>query len=137
VRLTVAGTAALVVTSAGAAIAPDALSAVHEALSLLLFVVGTAALLWAYALGVSRSRTEVVDIPGLFLLAGPVAPPRVRRTFYWALAVEVVAVVAAASIRPFTEAAFGILAPMYGLGLMAVWAGRYGTFPARPAKEAS
>jgi hypothetical protein len=46
-------------------------------------------------------------------------------------AVQVVAVVAAASIRPYTEVAFGILAPMFGLGLMGLWAGRYGTFPPR------
>jgi len=137
VNLTLAGTAALVATSAAAAIAPDTFAAVHAGLSVALFVVGTGALLWAYALGVSRSRGEVVDIPGLFLLSGPVAPPGTRRTFHAALAVEVVAVVAAASVRPFTEVAFGILAPMYGLGLMAAWGGRHGQFHARPSKGAS
>ena len=44
--------------------------------------------------------------------------------------------VAAASIRPFTEVAFGILAPMFGLGLMALWGGRHGTFPPRPPEQA-
>ena len=43
--------------------------------------------------------------------------------------------VAAASIRPYTEVAFGILAPMFGLGLMGVWGGRYGEFPPRPPKS--
>ena len=68
--------------------------------------------------GAAPSR---VDIAGLFLLAGHVAPRRVRRLLRVALAVQVVAVVAAASIRPFTEVAFGILAPMFGLGLMGLW----------------
>ena len=44
-----------------------------------LFVVGTGALLWAYALGVSRSRTELINVPGLFLLARPTAPEPIRR----------------------------------------------------------
>jgi hypothetical protein len=108
---------------------------VHAVLSVVLFAIGTGALLWAYALGVSRSRTELVTVPGLFFLAGDVAPRATRRALRIASAVEVVAVVAAASIRPYTEVAFGILAPMYGLGMMGVWGGRYGAFPARPLKS--
>src|SRR3546814_9919033 len=88
--------------------------------------VGTGALLWAYALGVSRSRTDAVTLGGLFFLADGTAPPDVRRPFRVALAVEVVAVVAAAAIHPFTQVAFGILAPMFALGLMGMWGGRYG-----------
>ena len=61
----------------------------------------------------------------------PPDPPRARI----ATAVEVVAVVAAASIRPYSEVAFGILAPMFGLGLMGMWGGRYGAFPPRPLKN--
>jgi hypothetical protein len=127
------GTGALVVTSTAAAIAPGAAGVVHAVLSVALFLTGTVALLWAYATGIGRSRTELVDIPGLFWLSGPVAPPATRRTFLAALAIQVVAVLVAALVRPFTEVAFGILAPMYGLGLMALWAGRHGTFPPRPA----
>jgi hypothetical protein len=129
------GTGALVATSIAAAAAPDTFGAVHAALSVVLFAIGTAAMLWAYALGVSRSRTEMVSVPGLFFLTGDVAPPATRRTLVFATAIEVVVVVAAASIRPYSEVAFGILAPMFGLGLMAVWGGRYGEFPPRPPIE--
>jgi hypothetical protein len=129
------GTGALVATSAAAAAAPDTFGLVHASLSVVLFVVGTAAMLWAYALGVSRSRTDLVTVPGLFFLAGDVAPHATRRALRVATIVEVVAVVAAASIRPFTEVAFGILAPMFGLGLMGVWGGRFGRFPDRPVRE--
>jgi hypothetical protein len=129
------GTGALVVTSAVAAAAPDTFGLVHAGLSVVLFAVGTGALLWAYALGVSRSRTDLITVPGLFFLAGETAPAPTRRALRVAAVVEVVVVVAAASIRPYTEVAFGILAPMFGLGLMGVWSGRHGVFPPRPPKH--
>jgi hypothetical protein len=135
VNLTFLGTAAIVVTSVAAALAPDPFGRVHAVVSCTLFAVGTGALLWAYALGVSRSRTELVSVGGLFFLAGEVAPPHVRRAFRVALAVEVVAVVVAASVRPYTEVAFGILAPVFALGLMSVWSGRHGAYPPRPPKQ--
>lgn len=135
INLAFLGTGAIVATSAAAALLPDAFGLVHAALAVVLFAVGTGAFLWAYALGVSRSRLEDISIPGLFFLAGSVAPPTVRRPLRIAFGVQVVAVVAAASLRPFTEVAFGILAPLLGLGLMAMWGGRHGAFPARAPKE--
>lgn len=135
VNATFVGTGLLVGTSAAAAVAPDTFGLVHAVLSCVLFAVGTGGLLWAYALGVSRSRADLVSIPGLFFLSGGAAPAGVRRPFRVALAVEVVAVVVAASIRPYSEVAFGILAPMYAMGLMGTWGGRYGTFPPRPAPD--
>jgi hypothetical protein len=134
-NLDFAGTGALVGTSVAAAVLPDTFGLVHAILSCLLFAVGTGALLWAYALGVSRSRTVVVTLSGLFFLGGEAAPPELRRRFRIALAVQTVAVVAAASVRPYTEVAFGVLAPMLGLGLMAVWGGRHGAFAARAEAE--
>ena len=134
VNATFVGTGALVATSA-AAVSPGTFGAVHAALSIGLFLIGTGALLWAYALGVSRSRTELVTVPGLFFLAGDVAPRATRRALRIATAVEIVAVVLAASIRPYTEVAFGVLAPMFGLGMMGVWGGRHGEFPPRPLKS--
>lgn len=134
-NLTFLGTGAVVVTSAVAALTPDGFGLAHAVVSCALFAVGTGALLWAYALGVARSRTEQISIGGLFFLAEGTAPPEVRRAFRVALAVEIVAVVAAASIRPYTVVAFGILAPVFGLGLMGMWAGRHGTFPPRRPKR--
>ena len=49
-----------------------------------------------------------------------------------ALALEVVVAVATASVRPFTASAFGILVPVYALGLSGAWGARHGTFPPRP-----
>jgi hypothetical protein len=129
VNVTFVGTGLLVGTSAAAALAPDTFGLVHAVLSCVLFAVGTAGFLWAYALGVSRSRVDKVSIPGLFFLAGETAPTTIRRPFRVALAVEVVAVVMAAAARPYSEVAFGILAPMFAMGLMGAWGGRHGSFP--------
>jgi hypothetical protein len=135
VNATFVGTGALVVTSIAAAADPATFGTVHAYLSIGLFVIGTGAMLWAYALGVSRSRTELVTVPGLFFLADGAAPRATRRALRIATAVECVAVIAAAAVRPYTEVAFGILAPMFGLGMMGVWGGRYGEFPPRPPKS--
>jgi hypothetical protein len=137
-NLAFAGTGALVGTSIAASVLPDAFGIVHGILSGVLFVVGTGALLWAYALGVSRSRTVVVTLGGLFFLGGDASPADVRRRFRLALLVETVAVVAAASVT-FSRSAwvpFGVLAPMFGLGLMSMWGGRYGVFTARVDERA-
>ena len=80
--------------------------------------------------GRRRSRTDVIGIPAFWWLE--TAPRPDTRRLLGAFAVEVVAGVVAASIRPFTEVAFGILAPMFGLGLMGLWAVRSGTFPPPP-----
>ena len=130
-NLCFAGTGALVGTSLAATVLPDTFGIVHAAVSGLLFAVGTGALLWAYALGVSRSRAVTVTLVGLFFLAGGVAPPDIAQRFRIALAVEVVVVVVAAAIHPYTNVAFGVLAPMFGLGLMAMWGGRFGSFAVR------
>ena len=53
VKLAIVGTGALVATSVAAAAAPATFGAVHAVLSVVLFVVGTGAMLWAYGLGVS------------------------------------------------------------------------------------
>lgn len=135
VNLLFAGTGALVGTSLAGALLPDQFRFVHAVLAGILFVIGTGAILWGYALGVSRSRAVVVTMAGLFFLAGGSAPATIRRRFHIALAVQTVAVVSAAIAQPDTEVAFGVLAPMFGLGLMALWGGRFGVFPARPPRD--
>lgn len=135
VRVAWAGTGVLVATSAAAALVPDTFGSLHAVLSCILFAVGTAALLWAYARGITRSRTDDVTLAGLFFLSGDAAPDEVRRPLRIALVVEVVAVVVAASVRPYTVVAFGILAPMFGIGLMGAWGARHGRFGPRRPKD--
>lgn len=135
VNLDFAGTGVIVATSTAGAALPDTFGVVHAVASTAAFVVGSGAFLWAYAVGVSRSRAERVTLGGLFFLARPAAPKVVRFRFRVALVVQVVAVVTAASVRLYTNVAFGVLAPLLGLGLMALWGARHGEFAPKPAAE--
>ncbi len=125
------GTALLAVTAVPAAIAPHTFVAAAVFVSLALFVAGTVAFFWAYLVAIGRSRTDLIGMGGLFFLAGS-APRSVQRSLWASFGVEVVVAVATASARPFTPLAFGVLAPMFGLGVMGLWGAKFGTFPPRP-----
>jgi hypothetical protein len=51
------------------------------------------------------------------------------------LGIQIVVAVATAAARPFTPLAFGILVPLYGLGLAGVWGAAFGTFGPRRQPE--
>ncbi|HEY5155107.1 MAG TPA: hypothetical protein VIJ47_10265 [Acidimicrobiales bacterium] len=129
------GTGLLVATAIPAAIAPHTFVSAAVIVSLLLFLAGTVAFVWAYLVAIGRSRTDLIGMGGLFFLAGS-APRAVQRSLWASLAVEVVVAVATASARPFTPLAFGVLAPMFGLGVMGLWGAKFGTFPPRPPDPA-
>ena len=120
------GTAVFAV-SATLSVAFDGLRVVGVVVALALFAVGIVAFLMAFAIGVERSRLEEVTVPGLFFLSGS-TPTRVRRLLLGAVFVQTVIAFTSASLRPFTSVAFGILVPMYGLGVAGLWAARHGTF---------
>jgi len=128
------GTGVLTLGAVGAVLAPDTLALPYALVALVLFVAGFIAFVWAYAVAVGRSREEVISVAGVWFLSGSV-PSGVRRQCFAALAVQVVVVVTAASLQPFTAVAFGVLAPLYGLGLAGLWAARHGTFPPRPEDD--
>ena len=114
-----------------AAVASETFLIPAAVVSIALFVAGCAAYIWGYATAVGRSRRDAIDLAGLFFLTGT-APKRVRLQLLGAAALQVVVAITAASIRPGTAA--GILAPVFGGGLCAVWAARYGRFPSRTRK---
>jgi hypothetical protein len=124
------GTGAFVVSAVSAAALPDALAGPSLALALVLFVLGCLAFARALLLAAARSRRDAIDLGGLFFLTGS-APKPVRVHLLGAVAVEVVVALVTASIRPFTPLAFGVLVPVYGLGLCGLWAATAGTFPRR------
>lgn len=135
VRLDVWLTSLFAVVSVAAAAVPDPLQYVAVPLDLVLFVVGCVTFLWAYAVAIGRSRYEALTMGGVFFLGEKVAPPRVARTLRLALAAQVVVAVGVAAVRPFTALAFGVLVPLLGLGLMALWGARHGRFPAKRATD--
>jgi hypothetical protein len=129
------GTVAFAVTAVAAAVAPGLLWLPAQAVAIALFAVGCGAFVWSYAVAVSRSRTDEISVTGLYFLAGGSAPTPVRRRLMGALVAQLVVAVATAAVRPFTSLAFGVLVPVYGLGLAGLWAARHGTFPPRRARR--
>ena len=135
IQLSVAGTAVFTVVNIAEAIVLRWTRPIGVAVNLGLFAIGCVAFLGAYAVAISRSRTDESGVGGLFFLGGAVAPKRVRWWMDGALAVQCVVAVVTASVRPFTTLAFGILVPMFGVGLNGVWGARYGTFGPRIVRE--
>ena len=126
-----AGTAVFTAIAVVTTISPDPMAVPIAVVSLGMLAVGCAAMLWAFRRALQRSRFELIGIGGLYFLAG-CAPRSVQFSMMAALAVELVVALAAASVRPFTASAFGILVPVYALGLSGAWGARHGTFPPRP-----
>lgn len=124
------GTAAFGLTAVLAAIAPDLFRIPAILVALALFAVGCVVFLWAFAISVERSRLENVSVAGVYLLQQS-TPANVKWHLHGALATQVLLALVTASARPFTSLAFGILVPMYGLGLNGQWAARYGRFAER------
>jgi hypothetical protein len=132
-KLSCGGTAVFAVTAV-AAVVVEGVRPVAVAVALLMFALGMVAFLWSYGIAISRSRTDAIGIGGLYFLAGDTAPPAVRRSMMASLGAQTIVALATASARPFTSLAFGILVPVFGMGLAGLWAARFGTFEPRAEK---
>lgn len=146
VRVDLAGTAVF-----AAAIAVAVPLRTHRAgqvliavVSVVLFAVGIAMSLWAYTTALERSRTEEVGVANLYLLTGDTAPPVVKRAMTVALGAQVVlalvgAIVGVAGLKSneVNALAFGVLVPMFGIGMNGAWAARYGSYGPRVAARPS
>jgi hypothetical protein len=146
IRLDVAGTAAFVI-ALGIAV-PFRAHRFGQFLiagaSMVLFAIGVAATLLAYARALERSRTEEVGVANLFLLTGDTAPKPVHRTMSWTLAVQVIAAVTGAWIGvvgldkgELNALAFGVLVPMFGIGMNGMWAAKNGSYGPRVGRTVS
>ncbi len=125
------GTAVFTVLAVGAAIVPDALAPASAVVDLVLFAVGILAFCWSLLRAADRSREEELSVAGLWFLAGGSAPRAVQRDLLVPLGIQIVVGVATAAVRPFTPLAFGILVPLFGLGLCGVWGAAFGSFGPR------
>lgn len=135
VQAALAGTALFTVTAVVAVLAEGG-RGVATVVALALFAVGTGAFLVAYARAISRSRDDLLGVGGIYFLAG-CAPRPVQVRLLGALAVQTVVALVTASLEPFTSLAFGMLVPMYGLGIAGLWGAFHGEFPERTAPSAS
>lgn len=129
-RANLYATIAFTIAAVVAAIFPDPLGIPFAVFSCVLFGAGTIAFLWAYAKAIERSREQDVSVAMIYGMSG-VAPKAIRRKFHLLTFVQSAVAIATATIRPFSPQAFGILAPMLGLGLAGLWAARHGTFAER------
>ena len=118
-----------IVAALGLAASEDFLPFV-VAVSSSMFLLGSFLLLLGLLYGLRRSRAEIVTVAGLFLLQGS-APSMVRRVFAWSIAFQFTIAFSAAAVRPYTEIAFVILAPMLPLGSAALWSAQHGFFAQR------
>lgn len=125
-----AGTALFTAAAAAATVVPDDLGAPFAGLSVAFLLVGIVLFLYTLLVAAERSRTDAIGIGGLFFLQGS-APRRVQLHLMGSFAVEVVVAFVAASVRIYTPLAFGLLVPMYGLGLAGLWGARHGVFGPR------
>jgi hypothetical protein len=118
----VAGTAAMVV-----AVALGLVSEVGRSLTalvaMLMFLGGFVLMAVALVIAARRSRESVITVGEVFF--------RVPRVFLVCFGVQIVVAFVSAGAHPNTGAAFAILAPVFGLGVMGLWGARHGQFPAR------
>jgi hypothetical protein len=132
-RVNAFGTAAFVITAIGGAVQPGFLRTLAAVIAL-----GCAVFMWALLQAFQRSRTDNIGMGGLFFLLAPTAPGVVRRPFTALLALQTLVglgtAIATFGVKPFTPLAFGVMVPVFGLGLAGLWAARYGQFGPRVAE---
>lgn len=128
VRIDAVGTLALVaVTLAASVLDGGAAGAANLAVSTVLFLGGCVAFGIGFVKAAGRSRTEVIDLAGLFYLTGS-APREVRRLMLGLWFAQIaVATVSVVTVSP----PFGVMAPVWGIGLLTLWSGYHGEFQKR------
>ena len=100
--------------------------------NLLLFALGLVGFVAAFLVAAGRSRHEFVWFGGAFLLTGGSVAASDRRVFHAAIAAQIVIAFVIAGVRPFTSAAFAVLAVLAPFALTAWFGSRHGHFPPRP-----
>lgn len=134
------GTAVFTVSAVWAAAATGGFARTQGvAVALGLFAFGVVAFLAGYWTAVQRSRHDELSVAELYFHTGAAIPRSVKRPMLTALALQCVVGLGTALSRPTTDGrpgsslAFGVLVPMFGLGLNGLWAARHGAFGPRRA----
>jgi hypothetical protein len=130
IRASLIGTGLFTVVGVLGVLAPDVFGPPFLVISMLEFLLGTVVFFLAFLRAVDRSRTESIGVGGLFFAAGT-APKPAQRALIGSLVVQTVVAIVVGSVRLYTVMAFGIMAPMWSLGLTGLWVATYGTFPER------
>ena len=134
-RLAGQSTLALAVVATFGLMAPESSGLFVVTACLTMFVLGLLLFVFGLMYGLRRSRVEAVTVAGLFLLQNS-APRSIRRQFAWLTITQLVVALTAAALRPYTDIAFVILAPMLPVGSAALWSAQHGFFPERGCDHA-
>jgi len=127
-RTSWAGNVLFAVIAVPVALGFDAFDVAAVVVSVALFLVSLP--VWGYAFFVAASRSaggEDVTLGRMYLF-DPGAPRPAQWQLYGSLTVCVVIAAATAAANPF-----GVLVPMFPLGLLGVWGARHGQYPPRSA----
>lgn len=109
-------------------LAAESIDLVYAIASSLLFAIGAGLCFLGFWNGLQRSRTEQVTLPGLLAISSSHVPTNERNLVWGAIAAQTVIAVAGASLRPFTPQAFGLLVPLFGIGLATLFGSREADF---------
>ncbi|MHB1090996.1 MAG: hypothetical protein ACYC0U_08070 [Ilumatobacteraceae bacterium] len=135
VRINILGTGLFVISASVAAVMfTPVFRMLGVVVAMVLFAVGVAVFIWGYFTAVQRSRYESISVASLYFLLGDVANSKVRRLMNGCLIVQAVWGLLTAFARTSTDGrpgstlAFGVLVPLFGIGLNGLWASRHGSF---------
>lgn len=135
VRINIFGTVIFVVSaSMSTVIFTSGFRTLGVVVAMVLFAVGVAAFIWGYFTAVQRSRYDNISVASLYLLLGDVATSKVRWLMNGCLVVQGLCGLITALVRTSTDGrpgstlAFGVLVPLFGIGLNGLWASRHGKF---------
>lgn len=131
VRLSVQVSAGHSILTGIAVLVDGAIDIPFAVVSSILFFVGTALSALGLWNGIQRSRVDDVSLAGLVAIDTRFVPKRVRNILWAVIVGHTTITIIAATQRLFTAQAFGLLAPMFGLGVALVWASRHATFARR------
>jgi len=124
----------LFLLSGVAASIQSAFEIVYVIVSLTMFSIGVLLGIRAFAQSLSKSRYEIITTIDLIKLPHG-TPKKIKLILYGSLATEVIASIFLASMQSSTNFAFGILASLFALGSINMWAIMNGRFKKRPNRK--
>ena len=132
VRPAVWGTVAFAAVSILGVTGGDGVAPFVIVFDVVLLALGILAFVRTLLVAAERSRTEELSVAGIWFLTG--APTPIRLWLLGSLALQVVIGIATGAVDP-EPGAFGVLVPVFGLGLCGLWAVRSGSFPPRSPRR--
>lgn len=129
INLSGIGTALFLLTGVVASI-QSAFEIVYVIVSLAMFSIGVLLGMKAFAQSVSKSRYEIITTIDLIKLP-KATPQKIKVVLYGSLAIEVIGSIVLASMQSSSNFAFGVLASLFALGSLNMWAIINGRFEKR------